>query len=628
MKRFLLIGLSASLSGGLNAAEKLAAVPLSQVRLLASDFKARQDLHRKILLGYDVDRLLYNFRVNARLPAPGAPYGGWEAPGCGLRGHFTGHYLSACALMYAATGDAAFKQRTDQLVAELAKCQEALGDGYLSAFPTHEFDVLETKFTKGVWAPYYTIHKIMAGLIDAYEQTGNPAALSVATRMADYFARRLARLDPAAIEKMTRTDYSGNPVNEYGGFADALLSLHRLTGERRYLELARVFMREWFLAPLAAGEDRLEKLHANTHIPQATSFATAAALTGDERLLDAADHFWRMVTLRHSFAFGGNAFDEKFKAPGVEAADLTDLSGESCNTYNMLKLTRVLFTQRPDCARADYYEHALYNHILASVAPDTGCTMYHVSAKPGHFKVYGTPEQSMWCCTGTGLENTARYNEGIYYTGADALWVNLYIPSTVELPSRGIRLKLETKFPSDDRVALTIGCAQPSEFSLLLRLPGWLAGPAEVSVNGQALPAETVPSAGHYLKIRRSWQEGDRVELRLPMALRVRPAMDDARVVSFFYGPILLAGALGTDHMPASDEAVKPNQFSAWPVVSPPELAATEPDSFRADPDKPLEFTQTTTALWNGAHAIRFIPFYKLHHKCYSIYWKTPSNGN
>jgi len=627
MKRLLLIGFMVLRLGEIQAAEKLTAVPLSQVRLLAGDFKERQDLHQKILLGFDVDRLLYHFRVNAGLPSPGKPYGGWEAPGCGLRGHFTGHYLSACALMYAATGEAAFKQRADQLVAELAKCQEALGAGYLSAFPTHEFDVLETKCFSGVWAPYYTIHKIMAGLIDVYEQTGNRQALSVATRLADYFDRRIARLDPQTIEKMTRTDYTGGPVNEYGGFAGALLSLHRITGERRYLDLSRVFMREWFVAPLAAGEDRLDKLHANTHIPQATSFV-AAALTGDERLLDAADHFWRMVTLRHSFAFGGNAFDEKFKAPGVEAADLTDLSGETCNTYNMLKLTRVLFEQRPDCARADYYELALYNHILASVAPDTGCTMYHVSAKPGHFKVYGTPDQSMWCCNGTGIENTARYNEGIYYTGSNSLWVNLYIPSTVELQAQGIRMKQETKFPTADRIAFTIGCKQPTAFSLYLRLPGWLAGSAEVSVNGQALPAETVPSAGHYLKIQRSWKDGDRVELRLPMSLRIRPAMDNPKVVSFFYGPVLLAGELGTANMPASDQATKQNQFSAWPTVSPPDLASCEPDAFRADPNKPLEFIQTTTSVWNGAHAIRFIPFYKLHHERYSIYWKKTSGEN
>ncbi|MEI6493315.1 MAG: beta-L-arabinofuranosidase domain-containing protein [Verrucomicrobiota bacterium] len=628
MKRLLLVCLMASQLGGLHAAEKLTAVPLSQVRLLASDFKERQDLHRKILLGYDVDRLLYNFRVNAGLPAPGKPYGGWEAPGCGLRGHFTGHYLSACALMYAATGDKEFKERSDQIVAGLAKCQEAQGDGYLSAFPTHEFDVLETKCFSGVWAPYYTIHKIMAGLIDAYEQTGNKQALSVATRMADYFDRRITKLDPQTIDKMTRTDYTGNPVNEFGGFACALLSLHRITGEQRYLDLARVFMREWFITPLAAGEDSLEKMHANTHIPQVTSFALAAEITGDKRLLDAARNFWQLVTQRHSFAFGGNAFDEKFKAPGVEAADLTDLSGETCNTYNMLKLTRVLFEQRPECALGDYYELALYNHILASIAPDMGCTMYHLSAKPGHFKVYGTPEESMWCCNGTGIENTARYNEGIYYTGSNSLWVNLYIPSTVELPSLGIRLKQETKFPADDRVAFTIGCGQPTDFSLLLRLPGWLAGSAGVSVNGKPLPAETIPAAGHYLKIQRSWKDGDQVELRLPMSLRVRPSMDDPKVVSFFYGPILLAGELGSSNMPASDLATKQNQFSTWPTVPPPDLVSTDPGSFRAVPDKPQAFTQATAAGSNGADTVRFIPFYQVHHERYSIYWRTPPDNN
>ena len=610
------------IAGLIACGRKLTAVPLSHVRLLAGDFKQRQELHQKVLLGYDVDRLLYNFRLNAGLPSGAKPYGGWEAPGCGLRGHFTGHYLSACALMYAATGDAEFKELADNLVAGLAGCQEALGDGYLSAFPASVFDVLETYGNAGVWAPYYTIHKIMAGLIDAYEQTGNKQALSVATRLADYFSRRIAKLNPETIDKMTRTDYTGNPVNEFGGFAESLLALYRITGERCHLDLAQVFMREWFIAPLVAGVDKLAKMHANTHIPQATSLALAAEMTGDERLLDAADHFWQMVTQHHSFAFGGNAFDEKFKAPGVEAADLTDLSGETCNTYNMLKLTRVLFEQRPDCASADYYENALYNHILASIAPDSGCTTYHVSAKPGHFKVYGAPDVTMWCCIGTGIENTARYNEGIYYTGANSLLVNLYIPSTVELPSRGIRLKQETKFPAGDRVVFTVECKQPTDFALLLRLPGWLAKPAEVSVNGKPLPAETIPAAGHYLKIQRSWNDGDRVELRLPMELRVRPAMDNPKVVSFFYGPVLLAGELGAAGMPASGLATTQNQFSGWPPVPPPDLASYEPGSFRAVADKPLAFTQATAAGSNGAATIRFIPFYELHHERYAIYWK------
>jgi DUF1680 family protein len=604
-------------------AGSLKEVPLAQIRLLESPFKQRQEVHRRLLLEYDLDRLLHNFRVNAGLPSNARPYGGWEAPAVGLRGHFVGHYLSASSLMYGATGDAQFKDRSDKLVAELGKCQAQLGGGYLSAFPASEFDVLETKFFDGVWAPYYTIHKILAGLVDAHEQTGNRQALEIATRMADYFESRISQLTPEAIENMTRTDYKGNPVNEYGGIAESWLALYRITGQERCLKLARVFMREWFIAPLAAGQDRLERLHANTHIPQATSFAQAAALTGEERLRTAAHFFWRCVTERHSFAVGGNAFDEKFKAPGVEAADLTDLSAETCNTHNLLKLTRALFEQRPDCAYADYYEHALYNHILASIAPDTGATTYHLSVKPGHFKVYGTREDSMWCCTGSGIENTARYGQGIYFAGTDSLWVNLYIPSTVNWPDREVALTQETLFPKADKVRLRLSCKKPIHLSLHLRLPGWLAAPARVAINGKLLPPEGVPGAGRYLTLSQRWSNGDTIELSLPMSVRVRPAMDDSAVVSFFHGPVLLAGALGKQDMPASDTATSPQQFHKLPAPPVPPLLAGLADALVAATNPPMHVRVAGAGSTNTPSEIPLVPFYDLHHQRYTVYWRT-----
>jgi DUF1680 family protein len=594
--------------------EEICAVPLAQVRLTDGPFKERQDLHRRVILSYDVDRLLHNFRVNAGLPSSAAPYGGWESPGVGLRGHFTGHYLSACSLMYAATGDAAFLERVDRLVSELAIVQGALGGGYLSAFPATEFDVLETKFFDGVWAPYYTIHKIMAGLIDAHEQAGNAQALEVAVRLADYFDARVARLAPEAVEQMTRTDYKGNPVNEFGGIAVSLLDLQRLTGDARYGRLARTFMREWFIAPLAAGEDRLAGLHANTHVPQAMSLA----LAGDARLEAAADFFWSQVTQRHSFAFGGNAFDEKFGQPGVEAADLTDLSGETCNTHNMLKLTRALFERRPDARYADYFEHALYNHILASVAPDTGVTTYHVSSKPGHFKVYGTHEHSMWCCTGSGIENTARYGEGVYYANADTLWVNLYIPSVVSLPAHGLTLTQDTSSPADDRVQFTVKASRPVALSVRLRRPAWLAGDPEVRVNDSVAATATSETDG-FLVLQRTWHDGDRIELRLPMAVRVRPAMDDPGTVSFYFGPVLLAGELGREQMPPSDSTTNQGEFRQIPVPRVPALASIGPAALTPVSGEPLRFIAPVAG---GSGTVSFIPFFDLHHQRYSIYWR------
>jgi hypothetical protein len=599
------------------------AVPLGQVRLLPGPLKDRQDLHRRVILGYDPERLLHNFRVNAGLPSAARPYGGWEAPTIGLRGHFTGHYLSACALMYAATGDERFKARVHAMVTALAEVHRALGGGYLSAFPASVFDTLERTPFDGVWAPYYTIHKIMAGLIDAHEHAGNAEALEVALAMARYFEDRVARLSSDAIDRMTRTDYKGNPVNEFGGFAESLLALHRITGDERRLRLARVFMRDWFIDPLARREDRLAGLHANTHVPQATSFAQAPAGV-DDRLLVAARFFWKTVTNRHSFAFGGNAFDEKFRGPGVEAADLTDLSGESCNTHNMLKLTRALFERGPDAEYADYYEHALYNHLLATIAPDTGATTYFMPARPGAFKVYGDPEESLWCCTGSGIENTARYGEAIYFEAPGALWVNLFIPSTVELPGHGARVTLQTAYPTDGVVRLSMDAAPPARFALHLRVPAWAGSAARVRVNGRQVSAGAASGPSRYVAIDREWNHGDEIELRLPMTVRMRPAMDDPQVVSFFYGPILLAGDLGTDGMPPSDLVAKSTQFRATTPPAVPGLRSVTPASLRRVEGQGtrLRFRAALPSGTGGPRTVDFVPLYELHHRRYSIYWR------
>jgi DUF1680 family protein len=594
-----------------------AEVPLARIRLLDSPFKTRQDLHRRVLVSYDLDRLLSNFRVTAGLPPKGESYGGWESPGCGLRGHFAGHYLSACATMYAATGDAAFKARVDQIVNELAECQSALGTGYLSAFPATEFDTLETKFFDGIWAPYYTIHKIMTGLLDAHTHAGNPRALAVVTAMADYFAGRLERLSPEAVEKMTRTDYKGNPVNEYGGIAESLLAVYHLTGNPRHLAAARCFLRDWFIAPLAAGENRLAKLHANTHVPQALSLALASDVVPEARLLPAAKFFFAQVTERHAFAFGGNAFDEKFHAPGIESADFTDLTGETCNTHNLLRFSRALFARTGDPRYAAYHEHALYNHILASIASDTGNTTYHVAAQPGRFKVYGTHDGCFLCCTGTGIENTSRYGQGVYFTSGRDVWVNLYIPSSVELPSVGLTLSQTSAFPASDQVRFAVKATTPSDATLRLRVPGWLAAPASVRLNGTALDAAAAAQENGYLVITRIWQEGDTLDLTLPMAVRTRTAMDDPALVSFFYGPVLLAGALGRADMPPTDIVNSQTEFHKLPASAVPDLDSISPASLLPVTGQPLTFVARS-----GDGAVQFIPFYELHHQRYSLYWR------
>lgn len=592
-------------------------VPLGRTRLLPGPFQERQELHRVLLRHYDLDRLLHSFRVTAGLSAPGQPYEGWESPGCGLRGHFVGHYLSAVSCMAAATGDEFCLRRTRDLVAGLAECQAALGDGYLSAFPATEFDTLETVFFDKVWAPYYTIHKIMAGLLDAHAHAGNADALRMVVAMADYFSARLARLSPEALEKMTRTDYKGNPVNEYGGVAESFLAVHHHTGDPAHLAAARVFIRDWFLDPLAAGENRLARLHANTHVPQAISFALASDFIDDPRLMRAARFFFAEVTGRHSFAFGGNAFDEKFAPPGVESAAFTDLTGETCNTHNLLRFARALFARTGDARYAAFHEHALHNHILASVSPVGGHTTYHVAAQPGRFKVYGHPH-AFWCCSGTGVENTARYAEGLAYESGRDIWLNLYLPSRVEFPSLGLTLTQCSEFPAEDKILFTIATSKPIAAALRLRLPAWLAGPAHVALDGRMQSAAELPIENGYLVLDRVWNDGDSFCLVLPMNTQTRPAMDDPGYVSFFHGPVLLAGALGREGYPDSDVTFNQAAFHTLAPAPVPELVSTAPHSLRPVPNSPLTYRVSTA----DGHEITLLPFYQVHHQRYSLYWR------
>jgi DUF1680 family protein len=580
-------------------------------------FRDRQDLHRLMLRHYDTDRLLHSFRVTAGLPAPREAYPGWESPGCGLRGHFVGHYLSAVSCMAAATGDAFCRNRAHEMVSALGECQDAIGTGYLSAFPASEFDTLETVFFDGVWAPYYTIHKIMAGLLDAHTHLGDVKALQIVTGMADYFAARLDRLAPEAIESMTRTHYKGNPVNEFGGIAESFLAIHAITKNPRHLAAARVFLCDWFLDPLSREENHLPGLHANTHVPQAVSFAMASDFLDDPRLLPAAKFFFTEVTTRHSFAFGGNAFDEKFRAPGVESAEFTDLTGEACNTNNMIRLARALFARTGDPHCSAFHEHALINHILASISPDAGHTTYHVAAEPGRFKVYGDPH-AFWCCSGTGIENTARYAEGLCFESGRDIWINHYLPARITFPESGLTITQESEFPSDGKIQFTISAEAPVSARIHLRLPEWLAAPA--FVDGPA----AIETDG-YLVLDRSWSDGDAFTLTLPMALRTRTAMDDPHVVSFLHGPVLLAGALGRAGYPDSDITFDQTAFHSERPAPVPALRSVAPAALERMTGSGLRFRSEAA----DGSTIEFLPFYELHHQRYSLYWRadgaTPS---
>ena len=601
----------------------------SRVRLLpGSPFYERQELHRTGYVGrLSPDRLLFDYRKLAGLPqAIGvtAGYGGWDAGF--IRGHMAGHYLSAASRMAAATGDDSFRIKAAYLVAELAKCQQALDqDGYLAAFSSIALDWQEgsAKDSGGIVVPYYTIHKIMAGLVDAHRYLGDQQALDVVVKMSAYLQKRLLVLPPDKIERMFRTDRSRNPQTEFGGMADVLSELYSITGDKKHLELAALFNRPWLIDPLAANEDRLKALHANTHVAQLAGIARHANLTGDATELRASENAWTIITRHHSFSIGGNSYKEWFDGPDVEAGPSIDdgkrlppTTAESCNTQNMLKLTARLIERAPDRAdHADYFERALYNHLLATVAPDTGAMTYFTPLH-GDFRTYldGTH-----CCVGSGIENTARYNEGIYFHRPGQLWVDLYIPSTFDWAAQGLAIKQEGFPPLDDTVRLSIvRAARRTKATLHLRVPGWVSGPVELSINGRPQAATAAPSG--YLSVTRAWKTGDIVALKLPAALRLERAKDVPSMVSVFYGPLLLAGRLGSEGMPG-DFGDKEAFFKLPPAPVPPIVNSS------ANPADWLTLADASTLTFKArdagpASGIVFQPLHAVHHERYSVYWE------
>lgn len=509
---------------------------LSDVRLLESPFEDAMQRDLEYLLSLDPDRLLHTFRLNAGLASKAQPLGGWENPKIEVRGHFAGHYLSACALMFAASGDTRLKERTTIMVQELAKCQEALGpSGYLSAFPESFIDRVET--TGKVWAPYYTLHKIQAGLLDAYVWCDNRQALALARRFGDWVKARNDRLTDEQLEKMLGV--------EHGGINESMANLYALTGDIKYLEAARRLFHKRVLEPLAAQEDKLAGLHANTQFPKVIGLARLYEVAGAQRDHRIAQFFWDRVVNHHSYVTGSNSDREHFGPPDQLSNRVSPFAAETCNTYNMLRLTRHLFAWDAAPAAADYYERALYNHILPSQDPRTGMMAYHVPLQGGWFMPYNTREDSFWCCTGTGVENHAKYGDSIYWHDADGLWVSLFIPSELSWRRKGVTLRQETRYPEEETVRLIFTCEEPVALAVRVRRPAWAQRGFSVSVNGTAVPQET--PAGSFLPLHRTWKTGDRVEVRMPMDLRLESMPDNADRAAIFYGPIVLAGALGTN---------------------------------------------------------------------------------
>ena len=602
-------------------------VDAAHVRLLSgSPFYDRQELHRKgTLAQLDPDKLLYEYRNFAKVPQANgvsSGYGGWDTGF--LRGHMLGHYLSATSRMAAATGDSSFQTKANAVVSELAKCQTALGSGYLAPFSTAVFDWVEGKSgadNGGIVVPYYIVHKIMAGLLDANHYLGNQQALDIVTKMADYFQGRLAALSAATIEKTFRTDGSGNPQNEFGAMSDVLAELSAVTGQQKYLETAKIFNRSWFITPLAAGQDNLSGLHGNCHIAQALGIAHTANLSGDTASLQASENFWKLLTGKHAFVMGGDSFHEWLDKPGVAAGASLDgqkvlppTTAETCNTHNMLKLTSVLFERSPRVDYADYYEQALYNHILASIAPDTGNVVYFTPLY-GNFRTY---VNGTFCDNGTGIENTPRYNEGIYFQQGSSLWINLYIPSELTWDETGLTLQQQGNAAAGEQVSITIvKGGDATQATLNLRIPSWVSSSATVTVNGTA--QTPLATASTYVSITRAWKVGDVVTLTLPASLRIEHAQDVSSMVAVFFGPVLLAGELGSENMP-NDFADKDAYLSTASATVP---TITNSSTNPADWLSPIAGTPMAYKAQSAGSATgtTFRPLYDLHHQRYSVYW-------
>jgi DUF1680 family protein len=585
--------------------------PLSRIRLLDGPFKEAMERDRMYLHELEADRLLHNFRINAGLPSAAEPLGGWERPDVELRGHTVGHYLSACALMYASTGDEELKAKADGIVAELAKIQEALGpSGYLSAFPEEFFDRVEA--TERVWAPYYTMHKILAGLLDMYVYCRNTQALDVAERVAAWVKMRTDKLDEEHMQRML-------DKTEQGGMNEVLSNLYALTAKAEYFQLARRFDQKSYIEPLASYRDELKGLHVNSFIPNMIGTAREYELTGDPVLHRIATFFWNQVIEARSYATGGTSNEEAWRTdPYKMASELGPDSHESCCTYNMLKLTRHLFSWSADPRYADYYERALYNGILSTQNPEDGMMMYYVPMASGLFKTFMTPRNSFWCCTGTGMENHAKYGDSIYFYDDEGLYVNLFIASELDWSERGIRLRQETNFPEGEKTVIYFDLNRPTLMTLRIRIPSWITGEGYVEVNGLRL--ETFSSPGSFLELKRTWRNNDRVDLFLPMDLHLFPIPDDPSLNAIMYGPLVLAGELGAVDLPEEEIYGK-----YGPRVNPIPVPYFVGDM--DDLDSWIEPVETEPLRFYTVNAgvpddVTLIPFYQLFGQRYAIYWE------
>lgn len=579
---------------------------LKDVKLLdGSPFKNAMDKDAAYLLSLKPARLLFRFYQNAGLPVKDSVYGGWESEG--LSGHTLGHYISACAMMYSSTGNIEFKKRVDHCVQELARCQQARKTGYVGAIPNEDsiFGKLARGQVKtsgfdlnGGWSPWYTVHKVMAGLCDAFLYADNPGALKVVTGMADWTYNTINHLPDSLRLKMLNC--------EYGGMNDVLANIYAFTKNKKYLDLSYKFKDEFVMGKLEKQIDPMPGKHSNTNVPKAIGAASQYELTNNEYEKTIASFFWNTMVNHHSYVIGGNSNYEYCGQPDKLNDRLSDNTCETCNTYNMLKLTRHLFAWKPSSGYMDYYERALYNHILASQNPETGMMCYFVPLRQGTHKIFSDPFNTFTCCVGSGMENHAKYAEAIYAAGKDgSLYVNLFIPSQLNWKEKNVSIKQENFIPETNRVSLKIICKKPATFTIRIRRPAWCRNNPVIFVNGK--PVDTQQDANGYVTTSQLWKNNDAVTVDLAMDIYTESMPDNAGRIAFLYGPAVLAATLGS---------TMPDPVYGTPVLITEKKNST--DWVKPLGHEPLVFE---TKDIGKPVDIKLVPFYKIYDQYYSVYF-------
>lgn len=625
IKTLLLAGCNLIIIGHLYAQNpKQKTFPLSEVELTDSIFlKARAvDLH--YMLKLSPDRLLAPYLREAGLSAKAISYGNWE--NSGLDGHTAGHYLTALSQMYASTGNPQCLERLKYMLKELKKCQDANGNGYIGGIPGGKEMWLnlgkgDFKLYKSKWVPWYNLHKLFAGLNDTYQITHLSLSKKILIKYCDWAANAIADLSEKQLQEMLSI--------EYGGMNEVFADVAEITGNRKYLEIAKKFNHQAILVPLEQEKDNLNGLHANTQIPKILGFKKIAELTGDKKMETAAAFFWKTVVDNRSISIGGNSVREHFNPSNNFMSMIRSEEGpETCNSYNMLKLSKNLFLTNPDRMYMDYYEKTIYNHILSSQSPDlNGGFIYFTPIRPQHYRVYSEADEDFWCCVGTGMENHGKYNEMIYTQDQNNLFVNLFIGSKLNWKEQKVKIIQKTNFPFEEKSNLAVSLAKPKKFAINIRKPNWAnAGGFQILINGESIP--TTGAENGYIKITRIWHNGDEISISLPMSNHLEYLPDGSPYASILHGPIVLAAA--TDRSDMKGEYGDGSRaghiakgklipLSASPVLLNKGFNTLE--AMQPIAGKSLSYKMPNIIYPNNFKSLVLKPFFQVQHTRYMLYW-------